>query len=122
GPASVTGPGVPVVRRPGVEQHDYEGELAIVVGPGGSVFGDAVAEDVSARDFLSDSQLTRHKAGDPFCPWGPWVTTADEVPDPYALRLRTWVDGELRQDATTGDMIFRAEAILAAIARTIGPG
>jgi acylpyruvate hydrolase len=118
GPAGVTPPGGPVVRPTGVRQLDYEGELALVVGADRTVLGWAVANDVSARDYR-DPTLLSQKAGDTFCPWGPWVTTADEIPDPYDLRLRTWVNDELRQDATTAELIFRADEILAAIGRTI---
>ena len=92
--------------------------LAFVIGADGGVGGWAVADDVSARDFR-EATLVRQKAGDIFCPWGPWVTTADEVPDPYGLRLRTWVNGELRQDAMTSELIFRADEILATLNRTI---
>ncbi|MBW0101029.1 fumarylacetoacetate hydrolase family protein [Pseudonocardia sp. KRD291] len=118
GPASVTAPSGPVVRPPTVERLDYEGELAWLIGPDGGVGGYAIANDVSARD-IPDRMMTVHKGGDTFCPWGPWVTTADHVPDAYDLRVRTWVDGELRQDASTADMIFRADQLLAHIGRTI---
>ena len=93
---------------------DYEGELAVVIGPGGEVAGYAVADDISARDLQSrEPQWTRAKGADGFCPWGPWITTADEAGDPHALRLRTWVNGELRQDASTADLIFGVPQILA---------
>ena len=118
GPASVTAPGGPVIRPAGVRQLDYEGELAFIAGPGRSVIGYAVANDVSARDFREPT-LVRQKAGDTFCPWGPWVTTADEIADPYALTLRTWVNGELRQEASTAEIIFRAGEILDALNQTI---
>ena len=118
GPDSVTAPGGPVIRPAGVRQLDYEGELAFIAGPGRSVSGYAIANDVSARDFREPT-LVRQKAGDTFCPWGPWVTTADEIADPYALMLRTWVNGELRQEASTGEIIFRAGEILDALSRTI---
>jgi acylpyruvate hydrolase len=119
GPASVTGPADPIIRPAGVTELDYEAELALVLGVGGAIAGYAVANDVSARDFRHEQQLLRHKAGDSFCPWGPWVTTADEIEDAYALRIRSWVDGDLRQDATTAEMLFRADAIVAALGRTI---
>ena len=86
---------------------DYEGELAVVMGAGGDVAGYAVADDVSARDLQRrEPQWTRAKGADTFCPFGPWVTTADEIADPEALALRTWVNGELRQDASTADLVF----------------
>jgi len=118
GPASVTAPGGPVIRPVGVRKLDYEGELAFIAGRGRSVVGYAIANDVSARDFREPT-LVRQKAGDTFCPWGPWVTTADEIADPYALTLRTWVNGELRQEASTAEIIFRAGEILDALSRTI---
>ena len=93
---------------------DYEGELAVVMGSGGEVAGYAVADDVSARDLQRrEPQWTRAKGADGFCPWGPWITTAGEVPDPHQLRLRTWVNGELRQDASTADLIFDIPRIVA---------
>lgn len=108
------------VRRPAVVRRlDYEGELAIVMGAGGEIAGYAVADDVSARDLQRrEPQWTRAKGADGFCPWGPWVTTADEVPDPQALRLRTWVNGELRQDGSTSDLIFGCQELVEFIAQT----
>ncbi len=107
-PRSSTAPGGPI-RRPAVAEFvDYEGELAVVIGARGEVAGYAVANDVSARDlqFEEGGQWTRGKGADTFCPWGPWITTADEIADPHDLRLRTWVNRELRQDASTADLIF----------------
>jgi acylpyruvate hydrolase len=109
-----------VVRCPAVVKRlDYEGELAVVIGPAGRIAGYAVADDVSARDLQRrESQWTRAKGADGFCPYGPWITTADEVPDPHGLGLRTWVNGELRQDGSTGEMIFRIPDLLAFIGET----
>src|SRR6185436_15263859 len=59
------------------------------------------------------------KGADTFCPWGPWITTADELPDPRALRLTSHVNGELRQDSTTADLIFGPQALVDFIAETI---
>jgi acylpyruvate hydrolase len=96
-----------------VRRLDYEGELAVVMGAGGEIAGYAVADDVSARDLQGrEPQWTRAKGFDTSCPWGPWVTTADEVPDPRALRLRTWVNGEPRQDAGTADLIFGPQELV----------
>lgn len=106
---SSTGPAGPV-RIPAASSFvDYEGELAVVMGEGGKVAGYAIADDVTARDlqFAPGDQWTRGKGADTFCPWGPWVTTEDEVPDPHDLHLRTYVNGELRQEATTADLVFR---------------
>ncbi len=101
----------PVRRPPATSRMDYEGELAVVIGTGGAIAGYAVADDVSARDLQQvEPQWTRAKGADTFCPWGPWITTADEVADPENLRLRTWVNGDLRQDAITSDLIFGPQA------------
>lgn len=99
---------------------DYEGELVIVIGAGGAAAGFAVANDLSARHLQRrEPQWTRAKGFDNSCPWGPWITTADEVPDPEDLRLRTWVDRELRQDARTSDLVFGVDALLAHIGEMI---
>lgn len=111
-PTSVTAPSGPVRRPANVEQLDYEAELGLVVGADQRIAGYVVCDDVSARDFLDDRQFTRMKSPDTFCPIGPWLTTADEVPDPYDLTMRTWVDGELLQDATTKEMLFTFEQVL----------
>ena len=113
-PSSSAAPGAPVRCPAVVRRLDYEGELAVVMGAGGAVAGYAVADDVSARDLQRrEPQWTRAKGADGFCPWGPWITTADEVPDPHRLTLRTWVNGELRQDASTADLIFNVPQIVA---------
>jgi 2-keto-4-pentenoate hydratase/2-oxohepta-3-ene-1,7-dioic acid hydratase in catechol pathway len=118
-PTANAPPGGPVVCPAVVTRLDYEGELALVIGAGGRVAGYAVADDVSARDLQGrEPQWTRAKGADTFCPWGPWVTTTDEVPDPEELGLRTWVNDELRQDSSTNDLIFGVEAILAFLAET----
>ena len=119
-PTSAAPPGGAVRRPPVVRRLDYEGELAVVMGAGGVVAGYAVADDVSARDLQRrEPQWTRAKGADGFCPFGPWVTTADEVADPEDLRLRTWVNGELRQDSTTADLVFGIPALVDFISETI---
>jgi 2-keto-4-pentenoate hydratase/2-oxohepta-3-ene-1,7-dioic acid hydratase in catechol pathway len=86
-PSSSAPPNGPVRFPAAVRRLDYEGELAVVMGAGGEVAGYAVADDVTARDLQKrEPQWTRAKGADGFCPWGPWITTADEVPDPEALR------------------------------------
>ena len=116
---AVAPPGGPVRCPDVVKRLDYEGELTIVIGAGGEIGGYCIADDVSARDLQGrEPQWTRAKGADTFCPFGPWVTTADEIPDPGALRLRTWVNGELRQDSNTSDLIFGCEALVAFIAQT----
>lgn len=118
-PSSSAPPGGPVRCPDVVKRLDYEGELAIVMGAGGEIAGYAVADDVSARDLQRrEAQWTRAKGADTFCPWGPWITTADQVPEPEDLALRTWVNGELRQDSRTSDLIFSCREVVDFIAQT----
>jgi len=102
---------------PGVtEKLDYEVELGVVIGKRAKsvsiddapdyVFGYLVANDVSARDWQFHSQqFTIGKSFDTHGPIGPWIVTADEIPDPHCLDLRCYVNGELRQENNTGNMI-----------------
>jgi 2-keto-4-pentenoate hydratase/2-oxohepta-3-ene-1,7-dioic acid hydratase in catechol pathway len=118
-PTSAAPPNGDVAVPAAVRRLDYEGELAVVMGPAGNVAGYAVADDLSARDLQRrEAQWTRAKGFDNSCPYGPWVTTADEVADPEALGLRTWVNGELRQDSSTSDLIFGIEAVVAFLRET----
>jgi acylpyruvate hydrolase len=118
-PSSAVPPNAPVQCPAVVERLDYEGELAVVMGVEGTVAGYAVANDVSARDLQADeAQWTRAKGADGFCPFGPWITTVDEVRDPHALNLRTWVNGQLRQDSNTSNLIFTIPQIVAFISET----
>jgi 2-keto-4-pentenoate hydratase/2-oxohepta-3-ene-1,7-dioic acid hydratase in catechol pathway len=116
-------------------EYDYEVELAIVIGDDakdvaqadalGTVFGYATANDLSARDLQTrTSQWILGKTLDKFMPIGPYLVTADDVPDPQALRIRTWLNGELRQDSNTADMIFPVAEIIAYISRhfSLAPG
>lgn len=116
---SVAPPGGPIRCPEVVRRLDYEGELTIVIGAGGAIGGYCVADDVSARDLQGrEPQWTRAKGADTFCPFGPWVTTADEVPDAGNLTLRTWVNGELRQDANTSDLVFGCQQLVEFIGQT----
>jgi 2-keto-4-pentenoate hydratase/2-oxohepta-3-ene-1,7-dioic acid hydratase in catechol pathway len=118
-PNSSVPPAGPVKRPRVVEKLDYEAELVLVLGPDNAIAGYAVADDVSARDLqTSEAQWTRAKGFDTSCPWGPWITTADEVPDARALRVTTHVNGEIRQDGHTKDLIFGPEELVAFIAET----
>ncbi len=124
-PTSSVGPAGPVRCPAVVRRLDYEVELALVMGTGNEIAGYAVADDVSARDLQKrEPQWTRAKGADTFCPWGPWITTADEVPDPERLRLTCHVNGELRQDSTTADLIFGPRALVDFLAEaiTLEPG
>jgi len=135
-PSSLTGPTDPVwLDQELTEQLDYEAELAVVIGrpsrrltEGNAldhVFGYAVANDVSARDWQrKDPQFSRSKSYDTFCPIGPWLTTADEVPDPQVLGIRSFVNGESRQNSTTAHMIFTVVDLLVYLSAsmTLYPG
>ncbi len=116
---AVAPPGGPIRCPEVVKRLDYEGELTIVIGVGGGIGGFCVADDVSARDLQRrEPQWTRAKGADTFCPFGPWVTTADEVPDPGNLSLKTWVNGDLRQDSNTSDLIFGCDELVRFISET----
>ena len=119
-PTSAAAPGADVRVPAVIRRLDYEAELAVVLGPDATVAGYATANDLSARDLQGrEPQWTRAKGFDGSCPFGPWVTTADEVPDPGALRVRSWVNGEPRQDGSTADLIFAIDELVAFIAETI---
>ena len=118
-PTSSVAPGGPVRCPQVVRRLDYEAELAVVLGAGGAIAGYAVADDVTARDLQRrEAQWTRAKGFDTACPWGPWITTTDEVPDPPELRIASHVNGEPRQDSTTADLIFGPRALVDFIAET----
>jgi acylpyruvate hydrolase len=116
---SVASPAGPIRCPEVVRRLDYEGELVIVIGAKGTIGGYCVADDVTARDLQGrEPQWTRAKGADTFCPYGPWITTPDEIPDPGDLGLRTWVNGELRQDSRTSDLIFGCQELVEFIAQT----
>ncbi|MEJ7798732.1 MAG: fumarylacetoacetate hydrolase family protein [Solirubrobacteraceae bacterium] len=118
-PGSSASPNGIVTCPPVVKRLDYEGELVVVMGADAKIAGYAVANDVSARDLQRrEPQWTRAKGADGFCPWGPWITTADKVPDPQNLRITTHVNGELRQDSSTADMIFGPQQLVDFISET----
>ena len=113
---------------------DYEAELAVVIGKGGKnisraaamehVFGYTIVNDVSARDVqVRHQQWDMGKSFDTFCPMGPWIVTAD-VLDGRQTRVRCWVNGELRQDGPTQNMIFDIPTLIETISRgiTLYPG
>jgi acylpyruvate hydrolase len=123
GAAAAPGADVPVPRI--VRRLDYEGELTIVMGARGEIAGYAIADDVSARDLQGrEPQWTRAKGADGFCPFGPWITTVDEVPDPRALSLRTWVNGDLRQDSSTSNLVWGPDELVRFVGETctLSPG
>jgi 2-keto-4-pentenoate hydratase/2-oxohepta-3-ene-1,7-dioic acid hydratase in catechol pathway len=116
---SVAPPGGPIRCPEVVRRLDYEGELTIVIGAGGEITGYCVADDVTARDLQGrEPQWTRAKGADTFCPLGPWVTTVDEIGEEPDLQLRTWVNGDLRQDSRTSDLVFGCPELVSFIAET----
>lgn len=118
-PTSSMPPSGPVRRPTVVEQLDYEAELVVVIGAGGKIGGWAVADDASARDLQErEPQWTRAKGFDTSCPWGPWITTVDELPDAAGLRIGSWVNGEQRQDSTTDDLIFGPTELVEFLSQT----
>ena len=135
-PTSVVGPDEAIVVDSELtERVDWEVELAAVIGrPARNVtaaralehvVGYTVANDVSARDLqFADGQWVRGKSFDTFCPLGPVLVTADEVPDPQALRLATRVNGEVVQDSSTSEMVFGVADLIAFCSRsfTLEPG
>jgi acylpyruvate hydrolase len=132
---SVIGPGDPIVIPAAVTKPDYEGELAVVIGRRGHTIPEASAldyvagymplNDVSARDWQNrTSQWVIGKTCDTFCPMGPALVTADEIPDPQSLHLRTVIGDEVLQSGYTGDMIFSAAHLIADMSQvmTLEPG
>jgi 2-keto-4-pentenoate hydratase/2-oxohepta-3-ene-1,7-dioic acid hydratase in catechol pathway len=114
---AIAGPGDPIVLPSVSHMVDYEGELALVIGPRCQhvpaarafevVAGFTIINDVSARDWQwRTPTFTMGKSFDSHAPCGPELVTGDELGDPGALAIRTWVNGELRQDSTTADLIF----------------
>lgn len=118
-----------------VTRLDYEAELAVIIGKEtkrvpedkalDSVFGYMVFHDVSARDIqFKDKQFTRGKGIDTFAPCGPWITTKDEVPDPQNLTIMTKVNGEIRQNSSSSNMVIPIRRIISALSvtMTLEPG
>ena len=135
-PESVIGPMAAVVMPPAEvsTQIDYEAELTIVIGKGGRnisrekamshVFGYTIINDVTARDVqIRHQQWDLGKSFDTFCPMGPWIVTADEL-NGSDTRVRCWVNGDLRQDALTTDLIFDLPSLIETCSRgiTLYPG
>ena len=134
-PSSVIGHGRPVILPRLSDEVDFEAELGVVIGRRACqvsvaeardyVFGYTCVNDVSARDLqVRDQQWTRAKSLDTFCPVGPWIVTADEVPDPQALGIRCLLNGEVMQDSSTASMIFGVNDLVSFISQgiTLEPG
>jgi 2-keto-4-pentenoate hydratase/2-oxohepta-3-ene-1,7-dioic acid hydratase in catechol pathway len=131
----VIGTGEPIILPPLTKEVDYEAELAVVIGKTCRNANDANASDfiaaytcmndVSARDFQRlDGQWTRAKSQDTFGPFGPYLVTKDEVPDPQDLSIRCSVNGRTLQDSNTSNMIFSVVDLIVFISRgiTLHPG
>ncbi len=131
----VTGPHDPIHLPRASRALDYEGELGFVVGrrcrhvprerAHEVIAGYCVVNDVSVRDWqMRVPTFTMGKSWDTHGPVGPWLTTADEVGDPHALQLRTWVNGELRQNSSTKELLFDCFALVEHLstAFTLEPG
>lgn len=132
---TVIGPGEPIVIPAAVTRPDYEGELAVVIGRRGRYIPETEAldyvagymplNDVSARDWQNrTTQWVIGKTCDTFCPMGPALVTADEIPDPQKLHLRTVIGDEMLQSGYTGDMIFPVAHLIADMSQvmTLEPG
>jgi 2-keto-4-pentenoate hydratase/2-oxohepta-3-ene-1,7-dioic acid hydratase in catechol pathway len=129
--SSVTDPGAPVnVSADRTGTSDYEGELAVVIGPGGHqiaeadawdhVYGYTIVNDVTIRDLQKKHvQFFIGKSAHSYGPMGPVLVTADEITDVTALRLRTRINGELRQDTSIKDLIFDIPRLIAAISNAV---
>lgn len=133
-PNSLIGPREPILLPRASQQIDIEAELAFVIGRPGRhipaeramehVAGYCAFNDVSARDFqFATSQFTSGKILDTAGPIGPLVT-ADEVPDPHALRVRSWIDDQPMQDSSTDQLVFKIPQIIAFVSQlaTLQPG
>jgi 2-keto-4-pentenoate hydratase/2-oxohepta-3-ene-1,7-dioic acid hydratase in catechol pathway len=129
-PSSVIGPGAPIVAaNDPTATVDYEGELGVIVGETAArvseaealryVYGYTIVNDVTSRELQSKhKQWFVGKSVDTFCPMGPYLVTADEVPDVTKLRLRTFVNDEPRQDALVADLIFDIPFLIATLSAT----
>jgi 2-keto-4-pentenoate hydratase/2-oxohepta-3-ene-1,7-dioic acid hydratase in catechol pathway len=127
---TVIGPGDPIRLPPNTKQPDYEAELAVVIGKGGSripqdrawehVAGFTILNDVTARDMQhADKQWFRGKSCDTFAPTGPWVVTGDEVPDPYALAISLTLNGEVMQDSSTSNLIHKIDFLISYLSQSL---
>jgi len=127
---SLTEPNADIVIRPEIsDKIDWEVELAVVIGRGGAditredarrhVFGYMALNDVSARDIQAGwgGQYFKGKSLDRSCPTGPWIVTADEIDDPQSLGLRLSINGVVKQDSNTSDMIYPVDAIIEWVSR-----
>jgi 2-keto-4-pentenoate hydratase/2-oxohepta-3-ene-1,7-dioic acid hydratase in catechol pathway len=134
-PETVVAPGARVIHHAVTKELDYEVELAVIIGKAGKdipredalsyVFGYTIINDVTARDLQKRHQQWFHgKSLDTFCPMGPVLVTADEIPDPQALSVAMRINGETRQSSNTSKMIFPVDECIAVLSQgfTVRPG
>jgi 2-keto-4-pentenoate hydratase/2-oxohepta-3-ene-1,7-dioic acid hydratase in catechol pathway len=134
-PTAVIAPGDAIVLPANSTKPDYEAEFAFVIGRGGRhiaadksfehVYGYTCANDVSARDYqMATSQWMMGKTFDTFAPIGPWIVTAEEIPDPHALNISLTINGETLQSSNTRELIFRIPDLVAYLSSvfTLEPG
>jgi 2-keto-4-pentenoate hydratase/2-oxohepta-3-ene-1,7-dioic acid hydratase in catechol pathway len=123
---------IPIPKRSSLI--DFEGELAVIIGKKAKdvskadalkyVFGYTIANDVTARDWQRDKdlgggQFARGKSFDGFCPLGPVIVTADEIPNPNHLKIKTTLNGQIMQDDTTANMIFDIPTLIESLSSTM---
>jgi 2-keto-4-pentenoate hydratase/2-oxohepta-3-ene-1,7-dioic acid hydratase in catechol pathway len=128
-PNAIAGPGQIITYPSWTEKLDYEGELGVVIGKRAErvlaadamdhVFGYTCVNDLSARDWQFSNNWLFGKSADGLMPIGPWVVTTDEIPDPYALRLVTRVDGSVRQDESTSGMLHDISRLIEFVSRSV---
>jgi 2-keto-4-pentenoate hydratase/2-oxohepta-3-ene-1,7-dioic acid hydratase in catechol pathway len=127
---TICGPGDAIKLPPNSEKVDYEAEFAVVIGKRGKgiaegdagkyIAGYTILHDVSARDMqFSDNQWYRGKSCDTFAPFGPWIVTPDEIPDPNNLRISLTLNGETLQDSNTSNLIFKVPYLISYLSQSL---
>lgn len=127
---TIIGPNQHIIKPRFVKRLDYEGELAVVIGKTAKnisaseaknhIFGYTIMNDVSAREIqFKDGQWTRGKSFDTFAPTGPCIATKNQLKNTDNLAIRTWVNGELRQNSTTRNMAFNVSQIVSQLSRVM---
>jgi 2-keto-4-pentenoate hydratase/2-oxohepta-3-ene-1,7-dioic acid hydratase in catechol pathway len=132
---TVIGPGDAIILPKASAKPDYEAEFAFVIGKRGKhipaerwqgyVAGYTIINDVSARDLqMATTQWIMGKTCDTFCPMGPWLVTADEIPDPHQLSIELILNGDIMQSSSTAELIFKIPELIAHLSRimTLEPG
>jgi 2-keto-4-pentenoate hydratase/2-oxohepta-3-ene-1,7-dioic acid hydratase in catechol pathway len=113
-----------------IKKLDYEIELAVIIGKNcknleesnamEAIFGYSILNDVSAREIqFLDKQFTRAKSFDTFAPFGPWITTSDEIPEPENLKMTTKINGEIRQNSSTSKMFLKIPQIVSKLSQVM---